>query len=149
MSILDSIGTIATIVSIVLTILNGHFLYKTDCIKKDIFLKIKGLELLPYASRFHSVFSDISKKALLESWNKAGKDGELISDLTSILIDYSQIQSAVSDVNRATIKGEIDTAHNLMDGFSEGHTLAKNRVLSALRKIDDLLQKEVDLFKSH
>ena len=141
------INTIVTIISIVLTLLNGLFLYKTRRHEAEVFKKLKGLELLPYASRFHDIFSEISKKARLETWNQAGRNSKLIGELNDVLVDYSKIQAAVSDANIDDLKTKIESAYNIIDSFSEGHDYAKKNMLELLKGIDDVLQKEVDLFK--
>ena len=142
------LNTIVTIISIILTWLNGCFLYKTSRHKAEVFKKLKGLELLPYASRFHNIYSEISNKSRLETWNQAGRDSKLIGELNDVLVDYSQVQAAVSEDNLYVLKAEIDSAYNLIDMFSEGHYTSKKNMLEHLRVIDGILQKEVDMFKS-
>ena len=143
------IDIIVTVISIILTLLNGHFLYKTSRHKAEIFKRLKGFELLPYASRFHSVFSEISKKSRLENWNQAGKNGKLVGELNTLLVDFSKMQSAVSEANKDSLKAKVITAYGKIEVFAEGYDLAKREMLELLRGIDELLQKEVDSFKQN
>lgn len=143
------IDIIVTLIAIILTLLNGHFLYKTSRHKAAIFNRLKGFELLPYASRFHSVFSEISRKSRLENWNQAGKNGKLVGELNTLLVDFSQMQSAVSEANKDSLKEKVATAYSKIAVFAEGHDFAKKEMLELLRGIDELLQKEVDCFKQN
>lgn len=143
------IDIIVTLISIILTLLNGCFLYKTSRHKAEIFNRLKGFELLPYASRFHSVFSEISRKSRLDNWNQAGKNGKLVGDLNTLLVDFNQIQSAVSEDNKESLRAKVTDAYDRIDIFAEGHEFAKKEMLGFLRGIDELLQKEVDCFKQN
>lgn len=141
------IDIIVTLISIILTLLNGYFLYRTGRHKAEIFKRLKGFELLPYASHFHSVFSKISRKSRLDNWNQAGKNGKLVGELNTLLVDFNQIQSAVSEANKESLKAKVAMAYSKIGIFAEGHDFAKNEMLELLRGIDELLQKEVDCFK--